>query len=98
MNRRGVIATIGTVSVGSIAGCSSNTDSIENENGGETESEESDTPPDHEYVPDPWENIEQDEGEASTTTTGQATLQEGQYALRQAQFNRQYNLEVRSVS
>ncbi|WP_144798286.1 hypothetical protein [Halorubrum depositum] len=70
-------------------------------NGGSTNDDTSDgetePEPTHEYVPDPWSNLEETDDETSATVTGEATLGEGQYAVRQAQFQRTYNLEI-SVS
>jgi hypothetical protein len=50
--------------------------------------------PNHEYAPDPWTNIDESSTDTSNTISGEATLEEGQYALRQAQFQRPYTVEV----
>lgn len=94
MNRRKYLTTVCASSSVLIAGCSSSTDSGNSEQENPEESPSENEQKEHEYVPDPWTNIEQEEGDTSTTITGEASLQEGQYALRQAKFERPYNVEV----
>jgi len=103
MNRRAYLSSVCVGTVSLLAGCSSGDgaggeptteQTTEATAGQPTTMQTTTAPPDHEYAPDPWKNIEETNTNSSNTISGQATLEEGQYALRQAQFNRSYNIEV----
>lgn len=100
MKRRAYLGAISTCGVSLLAGCGNSSNETESKPTPEPTPEATPTPtpvPDHEYAPDPWSVIQEDSGSSSSSVSGQGTLEAGQFALRQAQFERPYDVEV-SVS